>query len=195
MGRAAMTMDTKSSSGFDSVEPLYLEDFRDRQKRYIVEGYSRGEFFPKLISNSDPAPLPGGFVVVRMLGLTPRKRIPIALYTNGRSLEMNIGETRFDLSQTGVVAVRQYLFPWAKRFSISGGQQVLFSSPYWDIDCGDWTDDGDILSYAESVTSSPRRKAECLYIFNARRAGKDLGCARFAEQMQRDLDGPFNSHN
>ena len=189
-------MGAMPSSEVNPVEPLYLEDFRDRRKRYIVEGYSRGAFFPRPISNSDPAPLPGGFVVIRMLGLTLRKRIPIAIYTNGRILEMNIGDARFDLSQTGVVAVRNHLFPWAKRFSISCGQHVLFSSPYWDIDSGDWTDDGDILSYAERVTLSPRRKAECLYILNARRAGKDLGCSLFVEQMQRDLDnGSCGSRN
>lgn len=114
-----------------------------------------------------------GFCSVRRLGLLCRVKDLIAVFSDGRSLCLGTQGQVYNLSEDTVVAKREKLFPGARRFVLTRGDQVLVSFAYWNIP-GRAPQGGDIFEYAERVTQSSKNKADFLEIWNASLSGVDL---------------------
>lgn len=163
---------------------LCLEDYAEATKRWLVESDSIALPRPKVTPSSVPVSRnPEGFLSFRTLGLLKRFRTLVAVFTDGKTLQLALAGNVFDLMDSSARAYTKTLFPFAKSFTLERNGEVAFRCSYWFAERDDLWPENDIFSLVARLTADEKCKRRFLTVWKERTAGGDVTRPEFLKKL------------
>ena len=124
-----------------------------------------------------------GFGAWQKLHFRQRRRVFTAVYSTGEQLVLRIGTFEVRWPDPDLRVSRSTVFAHVKRFRVHRADQLVLSFLYPYLDWDAFPDNGDILTYAESMTRTPNVTMRTILRFKVISTGIDPMSERYVEEV------------
>jgi hypothetical protein len=162
-----------------------VEDYRNPDRRYIVEiGAASGQFPRVIRRETDPGVKSRGYFVQQTLGLLARQSAVVVVYTDSNSILLSLAGKVYDVTNPQTQCRIGAVFPFAKRFSLMLGSATLLECYYWIFERSDCWPERDIFAMVVRIARDEVTKKRSLRIWNEISEGRDITRADFLRSLE-----------
>ncbi|ABC80236.1 hypothetical protein [Anaeromyxobacter dehalogenans] len=172
----------------ENTATVLLADYRNAPVRYILDTAAGLVTEARAV---DPAAAEAGalqrgvvgFGAWQKLHFRQRRRVFMAVYSTGEQLVLRIGTFEVRWPDPELRVRRSAVFAHVKRFRVYRADQLILSFLYPFLDWDAFPDNGDILTYAESMTRTPNVTMRTILRFKVISTGIDPMSERYVEEV------------